>query len=69
MDLRCNVGEGCLESKEHTLWWIRQMILEIHHDYAMNEIDETTLEKSFKLKSYLEKYLKYYDEIDDNNDE
>ena len=68
MDLRCNVGEGCLEDKEHTLWWIRQMILEIHHDYAMNEIDETTLEKSIKLKSYLEKYLMYYDERDDNND-
>lgn len=68
MDLRCNVGEGCLEDKEHTLWWIRQMILEIHHDYAMNEITDITLEKADKLVKYLERYLKYYDERADNNE-
>lgn len=68
MDLRCNVGEGCLEDKEHTLWWIRQMILEIHHDYAMNEITDIALEKADKLVKYLERYLKYYDERADNNE-
>lgn len=68
MDLRCNVGEGCLEDKEHTFWWIRQMILEIHHDYAMNEITDITLEKADKLVKYLERYLKYYDERADNNE-
>lgn len=50
------------ETLEQVDWQIRQLILEINHDYINNNINGSTLEKSYKLITCIQKHLNWNEE-------